>query len=156
MNPSVKIEGFEQVGATIEAKLRAVIAGFDGTSINVVAGGSRGQSKNTLIAKVQQKQLRDPFYLDSQAREAIRFVANGLTAAAYSTRKRAVDLIGELMLTSIARNVEKQRNPNGAAFKRLTAAYAAYKKRKFGFIVPLLRASGDLLNGLKVVVSKQR
>jgi hypothetical protein len=142
--------------AAIEAKINAAIGSVNGTQISIVAGGSRGQSKNTLIAKVQQKQLRNPFYLDQQAMEAIRFAARGLMAAAYSTRKRATEIMGELMLNAIGRNVEKQTNPGGSKFKDLTANYAAYKQRVHGFKVPILKATNDLLGGLKVVISKLR
>jgi hypothetical protein len=56
---------------------------------------------------------------------------------------------------SIRRNVEEQRNPDGSAFTKLTAAYARRKQRKVGFIVPILRATGDLLGGLRVRVDRQ-
>ncbi len=152
MSVSVELEGENQMAGTIEAALTAALRGMDGASVSIVAGGKRGQDKNTLIAKVQAKQLRDPFYLDQQAKVAIRFALNGLTASAYSVRKRALDLAGELMLNGIGRNVERQQNPGGQSFKDLTAKYAAYKKRVHGFTIPILKATGDMLGGLRVVI----
>ncbi len=150
MSVGVEFEGENEIAGTIEAAMRDAIGNVDGVSVSVVAGGSRGQQKNTLIAKVQAKQLRDPFYLDAQAMESIRFAAQGVTAKQYSTRKRALDLCGEVMLNGIGRNVEKQANPGGQSFKALTEKYAAMKKRKFGFVTPILKATGDMLGGLRV------
>lgn len=152
MSVGVEFQGEDKISSTIEAAIKASIGGMDGASVCVVAGGARGGDKNALIAKVQAKQLRDPFYLDAQAKEAIRFAAQGLTAAQYSTRKRAAALMGELMLNAIGRNVEKQQNANGGGFKPLSKNYAAYKRRRFGFVTPILRATGDLLKRLKVVI----
>ncbi len=156
MTTGVTLEGQDGIGKAIEAKIKAAMGSIDGTEIAIVAGGSRGGETNAMIAKVQAGHMRDPFYLDQQAREAVRFAANGLTAAQYSTKKRAVDIMGELMLNAIGRNVEKQRNPDGGKFKGLTPNYANYKRRKFGWVVPILKATNDLLGGLRVRVSKLR
>jgi hypothetical protein len=142
--------------AAIEAKLNQVLGSFEGATVSVVAGGLRGQSKNTLIARILQAAKRNPFYLDAQAMEAIRFALRGLTASAYSTRKRALEIVGELMLNAIGRNVDKQANPDGSGFKALSPNYAAYKRRVFGFVIPVTRATGDLLKGLKYVVGRIR
>lgn len=142
--------------AAIEAKINAAIGSINGTEISIVAGGTRGSATNTMIARVQAGQQRDPFYLDKQAKEAIRFAANGLMAKVYSTRKRAVEIIGELMLLAIGRNVEKQQNPGGSKFKALTPNYAAYKRRVFGSALPILKATNDLLGGLRVRITKLR
>lgn len=153
MSVGVELQGEDGIGAAIEAAVNRAIGGFDGASVSVVAGGSRGAEKNTLIAKVQAKQLRDPFYVDEPGKESLRFVLSGLTAAAYSTRKRALDLAGEIMLNGIGRNVERQQNPGGQSFKELTEKYARAKQRKFGYVVPILKATGDLLGGLRVVIA---
>lgn len=153
MLTSVELQGSNEMGGTIEAAINKAIGGMNGAEVAIVAGGARGGDKNALIAKVQAKQLRDPFYLDPQGMESIRFATAGVTAAQYSTRKRALMLIGELMLNAIGRNVEKQQNPGGSRFKELTANYAAYKKRKYGFSHPILRATGDLLKGLRVRIT---
>lgn len=152
MSASIEIEGEDGIGSAIEASINRAIGGLDGAVASIVAGGRRGQGTNTLIAKVQTGQMRDPFYLDAQARQAIRFALNGLTAGNYSTRMRALVLAGELMLNAIARNVERQQNADGQSFKDLTAKYAAAKRRKFGFVTPILRATGDLLGNLKARV----
>ncbi len=153
MLTKVELEGENQIGATIEAAINRAMGNLNGAEVAIVAGGSRGSATNAMIAKVQAGHQRDPFYLDPQAHEALRFVAPGLTAPQYSTRKRALGLIGELMLNAIGRNVEKQANPGGSKFKDLTANYAAFKRRKFGFVTPILRATGDLLKGLKVRIT---
>jgi len=152
MSVGVEIQGEDGIGAAIQASLNAALRGLDGASVSVVAGGARGQSRNTLIAKIQAKQLRDPFYLDQDAREAIQFAINGLMSAQYAVRRRALVLVGDLMLNAVGRNVERQENPGGQSFKALTAKYAAAKRRKFGFVTPILKATGDLLGGLRVVI----
>ena len=144
------------VRSEIEARISQVLGSINGTTIDVVAGGSRGGTKNALIARVQTGHLRNPFYLDREAKDAVRFAAGGLSAAQYSTRQRAVGIIGDLMLLAIGRNVEKQQNPNASKFKPLTPAYAAAKRRKFGFVTPILKATNDLLGGLRVRVGKIR
>lgn len=140
----------------IEAKINAAIGSIDGTVIEILPAGKRGQSTNATIANVLKGQQRNPFYLDEQAKEAIRFAARGLTAAQYAVRKRAAELMGEVMLLGIARNVDKQRNENGSGFRALTSKYAAYKRRVHGFVTPITRATGDLMDNLKVRISKIR
>jgi hypothetical protein len=152
MSVGVDLQGENQIAGTIEAAIAAAVRGMDDASVSIIAGGRRGQAKNTIIAKVQAGLMRDPFYLDQQAMDSIKAAFNGLIASAYSTRRRALVLAGELMLNAIGRNVDRQQNPGGEAFKALTARYAAAKQRKFGFKVPILRASGDLLDGLRVLI----
>ncbi len=88
--------------------------------------------------------------------EPIRFVAKALGSADASVRQRAITTIGQLMLAAIAHNVERQRDKSGGAFAPLSKAYAAYKQRKYGFIAPILKATNDLLGGLRVTVDKIR
>lgn len=149
-------EGEEKIGAAITAAIQNIGKDVDGASVSIVAGGSRGQDKNTLIAKVQAAVKRNPFYISKETREVLRFVARGLTSRDYNTRRRALDEMGQALLIGVYQNVERQRNPDGTAFKALTAAYAAYKRRKFGFVIPVLRATGDLLGGLKVLIDRAR
>jgi hypothetical protein len=139
--------------AAIEAQIKSVLQGVDGATVDIEAGGARGGALNALIARVQKTFRRNPFYLDEQAKEAIRFALRGATAAQFSTRLRSLLLVGDLMKSAVLRNVDEQQNPDGSAFKELTAAYAAAKRRKHGFIVPILKATGDLLGGLKVRVT---
>lgn len=132
---------FEQAGRDVE--------------ICVVAGGARGAAKNALIARAQANRNRDPFYLNPGALGAIGELAGQIFAAARDARQRLFDTVGDVMLASIQVNVDGQRNPGGQAFRALSLAYARRKQRQFGFTIPILRATGDLLRGLKVVVTKQ-
>lgn len=155
---AVQFEGLEGIQGTITAAIESRLA-LGTTTISVVAGGERGGAKNALIAKTQaaprsKRWKRDPFYLSQRTKERLRFLARGMASADYTTRKRATDDIGNVMLSGILENVEAQRNPGGDKFTKLTPNYAAYKRRKFGFVTPVLRASGDLLGGLKVKVER--
>lgn len=116
----------------------------------VEAGGKRGAALNALIAKVQAGRERDPFYPNKRAIEAIRFAVNGLASTTFGAVKAAEKAIGDALLISIAENVEAQRNPGGSKFKPLTEAYARRKQKAVGFVLPILRATGDLLGGLRV------
>lgn len=146
------------VSAAVAAKAKAVMLSTDGIAVSVVAGGNRGADKNALIAAVQAARKRSPWFIKkgSETWSALRFVAGGLTSSDYSVRKRAVDQIGKLMIEAIGLNVAAQRNQDGSAFAPLTAAYAGYKRRKFGFVAPILKATGDLLGGLRVRVDRLR
>ena len=147
------LQGEDQIGGVITAACLAAIDGLDGATVDVVAAGMRGQSKNTLIAMVQAKRLRDPFYLDADAQESINSALQALAAKQYSTRFRALTLAGQLMLNAIGRNVDAQRNPDGSGFASLTVKYAAIKRRKYGFTDPILRATGDLLDNLRIQIN---
>jgi len=81
-------------------------------------------------------------------REAIAGLFQGAAAA-----RRTAEAIGNMLLISVQENVATQRNPDGSAFRPLSPNYAAAKRRKFGFVTPVLRASGDLLGGLKVRIA---
>jgi hypothetical protein len=152
----VSIEGLDAMPGAFEAAVNKALGPVDGTVIEIIPDGKRGTTANAMIAHVQAAMQRDPFYLDEQAKEALRFPAAGLAAAQRSTVRRNLELIVELLINAIRRNVEKQRNPSGAPFRSLTAAYAKEKRQRFGFVVPILRASGDLLDGLKGRISKLR
>jgi hypothetical protein len=105
-----------------------------------------------MIARVQAAYKRNPFFINPRAMQLIKAAAPGLFQAGASA-KRTAEAIGNAMLISIQENVGMQRNPDGSGFRPLTPNYAAAKRRKFGFVVPVLRASGDLLGGLKVRIS---
>jgi hypothetical protein len=125
-------------------------------TFSVVAGGQRGRAVNTLIASVQAKQLRDPFWLNKPTLEALRFAVRGLTSVEPGIRSGAVRAISDLLLKNIMENVAAQMNKGGSAFRRLTDEYINVKRRKFNFVVPILKATGDLLGGLRVLVDRQR
>ena len=121
----------------------------------VVAGGSRGQAKNTMIAKVQQARERDPWFINRESREALKFAARGLASIASDTAAAAAQQIKTLLFDAVRTNVENMKNADGTTFRELTARYAAFKRRKFGFISPILRATNDLLGGLRVMVTRR-
>lgn len=147
---TVTMEGFDKISAIIAGKVQPIGT----TTFSVVAGGRRGQEKNTLIAQVQAARDRDPWYLSTDSKQAIRFVARGLASFDQSTVINAVSQIGKLLLDAARVNVENQRNASGSTFAELSARYAAFKRRKFGFIHPILKATNDLLGGLRVVVTR--
>ncbi len=156
MAVGVELQGAgEPMARVIAAKLAGLTAVTESHAVNIVAGGARGGKKNAMIAAVQAIAKRSPWYPNKQAMEGIRFAARGLASDSRTTQVRALSDIGELLLASIRRNVEEQRNPDGSAFKPLTAAYARRKQRKLGFTIPILRATGDLLGGLRVRVDRQ-
>jgi hypothetical protein len=121
----------------------------------VVAGGKRGATKNALIAHAQANHRRDPWYLNKKTLQTMRFLVNGLTSLASSTRDMAARQIGDLLLINVGENVASQKNKGGDKFAALTAGYAKRKQRKFGFTIPILKATGDLLGGLKVRISRR-
>lgn len=148
---SVEIEGLDGLRQRIEARIREQ-AGAD-TEIAVVTGGTRGATKNALIAKVQAARLRNPFYLNGKALALIKAAAPALFSIG-SNAKLAAEAIGNAMLISIQENVSAQKNPDGGTFTGLTTGYARRKQAKWGFVRPVLRASGDLLGGLLVRVTR--
>lgn len=157
MIASVEIQGLgDSVAKAIQDKVTRVSQSIDGMTVAVVAGGNRGGRLNALIAAVQRGYKRSPWYINKEAMEGIRFALRGLGSNESSTRYRAFDTIGKLMLESVYRNVDRQENPDGSKFKSLTPAYAAYKRRVLGFIEPILKARNDLLGGLRVRISKDR
>lgn len=123
--------------------------------INVVAGGQRGIDANTMIANVQAANRRNPWYLADKAKDACRILVRRM-AADPALADAQLKRIGRLVLDGILENVANQANRGGKPFKALTAAYAAYKQRKFGFTVPILKATNDLLGGLRVVIERPR
>jgi len=62
--------------------------------------------------------------------------------------------IGDKMLKVMLGHVKSQTSKGGVPFRGLTDSYAAYKRRKYGFTVPILKATGDLLGGLRVRVDR--
>lgn len=136
-------------------KLKQSLDRFDDTyDVRIVTGGWRGADKNSLIAKVQAKLGRDPFYLSDELKEAMRFVV-GVAFKDEEKRQAQLKKLGQLILDDVLEHIEKGINKGGKAFKDLTDKYAAYKQRKFGFKHPILKATGDLMFGLRAEV-KQR
>lgn len=121
----------------------------------VYAGGTRGGAQNAMIAAVQAALDRNPFYVNDKSKAAIVEAIRKLFDSSRGVRAMAENTIKQLLLIAIGENFQAQRNPNGGKFRPLTAAYAAAKRRKFGFVTPVLKATGDLLGGLKVRVTRK-
>lgn len=140
-----------------------------GYSIGIEAGG-RGE--NPMIVHVQAKLGRNPFYLTRNEREPIKAAIAKVFAAQVMASLRAqlgrpprpdnsadtvaahLLRIGERMLKVMLGHVKAQTSKGGVPFRALTDSYAAYKRRKYGFTVPILKATGDLLGGLRVRVDR--
>lgn len=150
------MEGTDQIARAIGERVLKLTQAIGTVEIAVVPGGKRGSATNALIAHVQAARQRNPWYLDKDALTAIRFVARGLASEESGVAVNALKQIGALMVENVRRNIEAQRGPNGQTFRELTARYAAFKRRRVGFIHPILRATGDLIDGLKAVVTRSR
>lgn len=163
MSASAELQGIgDQIAVAVKLKATKVSVALDGTRISVVPAGKRGADQNAKIAGVQAdkenktKWKRNPWYISREDMEPIRFVLKAIGSPDASVRQRAIKSVGDLMLIAVAKNIEKQLNPGGSAFTPLSKAYAAFKQRKFGFIAPILKASGDLIGDLRIAVDKIR
>ena len=152
MSVGATMDGTDQIASAIRTKLLKTSAALGTVTIGVVPGGRRGADKNAMIARVQANLQRDPWYLDKDTMSAIRFLVRGAASSAPSVLAPSLKQIGDIMINAVRAHVEQMKNSNGSTFKELTARYAAFKRRKFGFIHPVLRASNDLLGGLKAVI----
>ena len=126
------------------------------TEIELHFGGKRGDARNRMIAEVQKKRGRNPFFLDKDAIATIKPMVGQLVNSYAGVRRMAARQIGEAMIDAIARNVGAQRGPGGRGFTPLSPEYAKRKRKQFGFIQPILKATGDLLGGLVVRVQRRR
>jgi hypothetical protein len=151
MGVSIEIDGLAGVQQRLEARIREQ-AGQD-TEIAIVAGGARGASRNALIARSLAEHGRNMFYASAKTLQLVKAAASGLFAAGGAARRTA-DSIGNMLLIGIHENLGAQKNPDGAGFRPLTTGYARRKQRKWGFTKPIGRASGDLLGGLLVRVTR--
>lgn len=142
-------EAKQQFASSLAARLVGT------TTISIIPRGRRGAAKNALIARAQANRRRNPFYLNTAAKQRVRFLANGLTSVSAAVRDAAAKQIGATMIVSIGENVAAQTNPpGGGKFTPLSEAYARRKQRRFGFTLPILKAEGDLLGGLGVRVDR--
>lgn len=151
---SFDVEGLSSQMRDAIASLLYEQAGQDVT-IAIATGGARGAEKNALIARAQANRQRDPFYLPTEALAKIQALAQTMFGLARDARGPVLELIGTVMLATIQSNVDGQRNPGGQPFTPLTVAYAKRKQHRFGFVVPILRATGDLIKGLRVVIDRK-
>lgn len=141
-------------------------------SLAVEAGG---REENAMIAAVQSKWRRNPWYISKDDRKLINakltraFAADvnrqvgallgakpdeARNAANEERLVRDLRRIADSVLSGFLGNVRRQTNKDGSPFAALTDAYAAYKRRKHGFTKPILKATNDLLGGLRARVDR--
>jgi len=108
------------------------------------------------------KRDRDFFTADNAVAESVAASAAAelekrLAAAAKLGNPSPTDnaLAGAMLKAAMATymkevvdRIESQRTASGAAPRELTPEYAAYKEKEFGFVVPVGKASGQLLESL--------
>lgn len=149
--PNVRFHAVTDIGGLIKDVLTTFGNDLD-VKFNVTTGsGSRSEQTNALIAVVQAENGRNPFYLNQQqSAVVVGQVAKIATGKGFNWRT-----VSDSILTFIKQNAAAQISASGYPFKPLTAAYAQRKKRQFGFVTPILRATGDLLGGLRVRVDRR-
>lgn len=159
MSVAVTMEGTDQIANAIQAAL--VKIHLPAGSVEIVAGGRRGEAKNALIAQVQGAKRRNPWFINDDVMGAIRALLHDLIRqqTAFGLGRNLVGpsflrSVGDLMVLSVQENIRQQKNKDGTTFGELSRRYAAFKRRKFGFVAPILVASRDLIDGIKAVVTK--
>lgn len=150
----LQIEISESVTKSVRDALQAQREKWGTTAIAVVTGGSRGTAANALIAEVQAKLGRDPFYLVDPWLQSIREMIRFAAARPEGYSQNDLHAIGERMLENIRANVGRGQNKRGSAFTPLTADYAREKARKHPGR-PILVATGDLVDGLHVEIERR-
>jgi hypothetical protein len=151
MAVTAQVEGLAGMTQHIATRLTKQYGGD--ITFEVVAGGARGRAKNTLIAKVQAAYQRNPFYFSKSTLGHIVKAVPALFSAAAGARRGTVDFVKQIILAGVLENAGAQKNKGGGRFTPLTLAYARRKAAKWG-AKPILSATGDLLGGLKVIVTK--
>lgn len=153
MTVAATMEGTDQIAGAIRTKLLKTNVAIGTVTIGVATGGRRGAEKNAMIARVQAGLKRNPWYVDKDTLTAIRFLLRGVSGENADVPS-ILKQIGDVMVNAVRLHVEQMRNSNGSTFAELSARYAAFKRRKYGFIHPILKASNDLLGGLKAVIMR--
>lgn len=121
-------------------------------------GMHRSGATNATIAAAQSKPRsgkwkRNPFFFNQQAIALIKSAAKDLYSLVNGTRQSAIQRVKQAILVTILSNARNQTNPDGSKFTALTPEYARRKAAKFGY-KPILEATGDLLGGLRVRVTR--
>lgn len=149
--PAVHFHAVTDIGGLIRDVLTTFGSDVD-VQFSITPGGMRGAHRNAVIALVQAEAGRNPFYLSrEQSANVCSQVAKIATGRGYNWRT-----VGHTILEAIKENADSQISANGRGFTRLTEAYAKRKAKKHGFVIPILKATGDLLNGLKVRIDQKR
>lgn len=149
----LQTDGLTSQSADLMAKAMTEAAG-DSAEIGIQTGGARGADLNALIARAQANRGRDPFWFPADVVKQLRDRIQRAMSVNVTARQAVYQGIGQAMLAAIQSNVDAQRGPGGTSFRALTPEYARRKQRKFVFVTPILRATGDLMKGLKVVITK--
>lgn len=159
MSVTVTMEGTDQIASAIEKALLTLH--LPAGSIEIVAGGRRGEAKNALIAQVQAAKKRNPWFVNDETMFLIKFLLHELVQQqnAFGLSRNLVGPkflkdVGDLMVHAVQDNIRQQKNRDGTTFGDLAKRYAAFKRRKYGFVHPILIASRDLIDGIKAVVHK--
>ena len=156
--PRFRLLGIEELSRKLGAAAAAKIKKLGDFEIVVLAGGgARSTDTNTMIAKVQAKAGRDPWYVSKAFRaELARMIKKAVVARGPDPAwdEQALKALGDRLLDAVRANVAAQRNPGGGTFQPLTAGYAKEKRKAVGFEKPILRRTGELLDSLRVVVRR--
>lgn len=152
---------FTLTGATdldqqIERRLNDWVARHSDISVELHAGsGKRAADVNAMIAKVQAKQKRDPWFFDREMLADIKQLITRAASFPRQWRMRELRRVGDRMLAGVLAHVRDQTNKRGA-FRALTEEYAKAKQRKHGFVTPILVATGELTLQLTTKVRRRR
>lgn len=150
-----EIEGLAGIEQAIAAKIAARAP--RPVTFEVHTGGARGAAKNALIARVQAALGRNLGWISPKTMAAIKEAARDLASATFQVRRAAEERIKTLLIIGIHENVRSQKNPDGSRFRPLSPDYLAAKRRKYGAAAgSILKATGDLLGGLKARVVRDR
>lgn len=151
---SLQFEVSESVTRAVRDALEAQRRKWPTTAIAIVTGGSRGTAVNAMIAEVQARLGRNPFYLVDPWLQSIREMLRFAAARPGGYTLDDLHAVGQRMLENVRDNVARQQTKGGGAFTPLTDAYAREKaKRHPGR--PILVATGDLVGGLHVEIERR-
>lgn len=163
----IEVEGLDNVAAAIKLLEQALgPRSYDGVQL-LDKPRDDGVENTTILIGQRDKQQRDIVTASADdAREIgqsyvdriIAEVQNVLDRQALgksSTGRESV-VVDRLALTDaikrymeiVSGRIDRQINAQGSPLKKLTDVYANYKKKKWGFVEPILRASGQLTSVL--------
>jgi hypothetical protein len=158
LNMQITIEGDQKFKALLQQieRLDTVFAG-----VRLIGKREDGVDSDDIVDSLIEHD-RDFFSPDDAVAEDVAQAAaieleKRLAAAAAKGRPNPTDnaLAGGMLkaammayMKAVVDRIESQRTASGGAPQDLTPAYAAYKEKKFGFVTPIGKASGQLLEAL--------
>jgi hypothetical protein len=155
-------EMLEQINKVMREVSRDLKTTSRGVKLSDIArvGDSRGTT-NAEILTYQADKKRDVRSINRRdaakiAEAFAREIEKRLTAALVKGRTPSIAGMSagawrEAMRAYMTRALEKidsQRQSSGAPFGRLTESYAEWKRNKYGFAIPILKATGQLVENL--------